>query len=142
MQQQPASLRVFVDFTSRQLFEHNLGGFLNILSIARITKPRCCAIEQQGVLISLISLPLKVAADAFHPIAPARRLVAYPPRRRCEFFDKPPVSLYGARLAPETVALEYGTRLTPVWVNRCGVLVSGSVRHTDQGIFSYGSNAL
>ena len=56
------------------------------------------------------------------------------------FSTEPPLSLYGAaKLASETVALEYGAAFGfPVWIDRCGVLAgAGQFGRADQGIFSY-----
>jgi CDP-paratose 2-epimerase len=135
------------DFTSRQLFEHNLGGFLNILEYCKNHKATLLLLSSSRVysIPALTSLPLKVSANAFHldesgslPCGVSARGVGV------NFSTKPPVSLYGSmKLASETVALEYGIAFDfPVWIDRCGVLAgAGQFGTPDQGIFSYWINA-
>jgi len=115
------------DFTSRQLFEHNLAGLSNILEYCKRYKSTLILLSSSRVysIPALTSLPLKVCDETFHiddslPLAPgvtARGIGV-------EFSTKPPVSLYGAmKLASEAVALEYGHAFGfPVWIDRCGVL--------------------
>jgi CDP-paratose 2-epimerase len=135
------------DFTSRQLFEHNLAGLSNILEYCKRYKSTLILLSSSRVysIPALTSLPLKVCDETFHiddslPLAPgvtARGIGV-------EFSTKPPVSLYGAmKLASEAVALEYGHAFGfPVWIDRCGVLAgAGQFGTPDQGIFSYWINA-
>jgi CDP-paratose 2-epimerase len=135
------------DFSSRQLFEHNLASLVNVLEY--------CKAHQSGLLLigssrvysipALVSLPLRSEGDAFQldGSAPLPRGVSAR-GIGVDFSTSPPVSLYGStKLASEAVALEYGNAFSfPVWVNRCGVLAgAGQFGTPDQGIFSYWINA-
>jgi CDP-paratose 2-epimerase len=135
------------DFTSRQLFEHNLVGLTNVLEYCKRHRASLVLLSSSRVysIPALSSLPLKVCDDAFHlddsvplPAGVTAQGVGL------EFSTQSPVSLYGAmKLASEAVALEYGQAFGfPVWINRCGVLAgAGQFGTPDQGIFSYWINA-
>jgi CDP-paratose 2-epimerase len=135
------------DFSSRQLFEHNLAGVLNVLEY--------CKAHQAGLLLLstnrvysipvLASIPLRVNGSAFH-LDDAASLPSGVSSHGIgvEFSTRAPISLYGStKLASEVVALEYGAAFGfPVWINRCGVLTgAGQFGTPDQGIFSYWINA-
>ncbi|PYS36275.1 MAG: CDP-tyvelose epimerase [Acidobacteria bacterium] len=135
------------EFTSRQLFEHNLAGFLNVLEYCKTYKATLILLSSSRVysIPVLESLPLKVCGNAFrldnsHPLP-----CGVSPRGiSSDFATTPPVSLYGSmKLASEAVALEYGAAFAfTVWINRCGVLAgAGQFGTPDQGIFSYWINA-
>jgi CDP-paratose 2-epimerase len=133
--------------TTRQLFEHNLAGLVNILEY--------CKAHQAGLLLlsssrvysieALAALPLKIHNHAFVldvdqplPTGVSAHGIA------ANFSTQPPISLYGStKLASEIVALEYGLAFDfPVWINRCGVLAgAGQFGTPDQGIFAYWINA-
>jgi CDP-paratose 2-epimerase len=134
-------------FSSRQLFEHNLGSLVNVLEYAKRHKAGVMLLSSSRVysIPALAALPLKRTRNAFTlddaaPLPPgvsARGLAV-------DFSTAAPVSLYGStKLASEAVALEYGEAFGfPVWVNRCGVLAgAGQFGTPDQGIFSYWINA-
>jgi CDP-paratose 2-epimerase len=134
-------------FTSRQLFEHNLAGILNVLEYSKAHRAGLLLLSTSRVysIPALASLPLRVRESAFHLDDAA----ALPPGVSTngvgvEFSTRPPISLYGStKLASETIALEYGDAFGfPVWINRCGVLAgAGQFGTPDQGIFSYWINA-
>ena len=133
-------------FSSRQLFEHNLGALVNVVEYCKAKKAGLVLSTSRVYSIpALVSLPLKVAGQSYVLDDGA----ALPPGLSAEgigvsFSTRPPVSLYGSmKLAAETVALEYGQAFGfPVWINRCGVLAgAGQFGTTDQGIFAYWINA-
>ncbi len=134
-------------FSSRQLFEHNLGGLVNVLEYAKRHKAGVVLLSSSRVysIPALAALPLKVACNAFtldasRPLPPGVSMRGI----GVDFSTAPPVSLYGStKLASESIALEYGAAFGfPVWVNRCGVLAgAGQFGTPDQGIFSYWINA-
>ena len=134
-------------FTSRQLFEHNLAGLVNVLEYCKTYKSGLVLLSSSRVysVPALISLPLKVRANAFHLDDSQTLPCGVSPRGiDSDFSTKPPVSLYGGmKLASEVVALEYGEAFGfPVWINRSGVLAgAGQFGTPDQGIFSYWINA-
>ena len=126
--------------SSRQLFENNLQGTLNMLELC----------SQQGSAFILLS------TSRVYSIAPLARLevsvsdAAFTPKSqgdalsrrgvREDFSTTAPISLYGAsKLASEQIALEYGHAFGfPVWVNRCGVMAgAGQFGKADQGIFAF-----
>jgi CDP-paratose 2-epimerase len=128
---------------SRQLFEHNLAGLVNVLEYAKRHQAGVVLLSSSRVysIPALCALPMKICADAFalDDSAVLPEGVSAQGIRR-EFSTVPPVSLYGStKLASETVALEYGEAFGfPVWVNRCGVLAgAGQFGTPDQGIFSF-----
>lgn len=134
-------------FTSRQLFEHNLAGLVNVLEFCKGHGAGFVLLSSSRVysIAALTSLPLRSRGQAFElddsaglpPGVSARGVGA-------GFSTEPPVSLYGGmKLAAECVALEYGAAFDfPVWIDRCGVLAgAGQFGTPDQGIFSYWINA-
>src|SRR5262249_10104489 len=131
------------EFTSRQLFEHNLAGIVNILEYCKKYEATLMLLSSSRVysIPILESLPLKVCGNAFQ-LDDSRELPCGVSRRGIDsaFSTAPPVSLYGSmKLASEAVALEYGAAFGfGVWINRCGVLAgAGQFGTPDQGIFSY-----
>lgn len=134
-------------FGSRQLFEHNLAGLVNVLEYCKAHRAGLILLSTSRVysIRSLCSIPLKDEDKAFRlddskPLpngATARGIGA-------QFSTESPISLYGStKLASEAIALEYGYAFDfPVWINRCGVLAGpGQFGTPDQGIFSYWINA-
>jgi CDP-paratose 2-epimerase len=132
-----------IGFSSRQLFEHNLASFGNVLEYCKAHHTGLLLLSSSRVysIRALEALPLLGHGDAFQ-LDPAASL---PPGISAkgispEFATRPPVSLYGSlKLAAEAVALEYGSAFGfPVWVDRCGVMAgAGQFGTPDQGIFSY-----
>lgn len=135
------------DFSSRQLFEHNLASVINVLEYCKACKAGVLLLSTSRVysVPALSALPLHVNANAFQLDAAAD----LPPGVSVhgvgvDFSTRAPISLYGStKLASEAIALEYGEAFGfPVWVNRCGVLAgAGQFGTPDQGIFSYWINA-
>jgi len=134
-------------FSSRQLFEHNLAGLVNVLEYCRARHAGLLLLSSSRVysIPALLALPLEILPDAFRldtsaelpPGASARGIDA-------NFSTRAPISLYGStKLASEAVALEYGEAFGfPVWIDRCGVLAGpGQFGTPDQGIFAYWINA-
>jgi CDP-paratose 2-epimerase len=133
--------------TSRQLFEHNLVGTVNILEFCKIHRAGLVLLSTSRVysIPALAALPLRTENEAFSldcsktlPKGVSARGID------ADFSTEPPISLYGSsKLAAETLALEYGLAFEfPVWINRCGVLAgAGQFGTPDQGIFSYWINA-
>lgn len=134
-------------FSSRQLFEHNLAGLLNLLEYCKAHKSGLLLLSTSRVysVPALLSLPLRLDGNAFQlddttalPAGVSARGIGV------DFSTRAPISLYGStKLASEAVALEYGEAFGfPVWINRCGVLAgAGQFGTPDQGIFSYWINA-
>jgi CDP-paratose 2-epimerase len=132
---------------SRQLFEHNLAGLVNVLEYCKAHRAGLLLLSSSRVysISSLCSIPLKEGHKSFQldhskPLPPGLSLRGIGP----EFSTDPPISLYGStKLASETIALEYGYAFDfPVWIDRCGVLAGpGQFGTPDQGIFSYWVNA-
>jgi CDP-paratose 2-epimerase len=134
-------------FSSRQLFEHNLAGLVNILEYCKVHKPILVLLSSSRVysISALSALPLHERNDAFQlddskplPHGVSSRGVGV------DFPTTTPVSLYGSmKLASEAVSLEYGAAFGfPVWIDRCGVLAgAGQFGTADQGIFSYWINS-
>ncbi len=135
------------DFSSRQLFEHNLASALNVLEYSKAHKAGLVLLSTSRVysIPALVSLPLRVNRNAFQLDDAA----VLPPGVSAngvgvKFSTRAPISLYGStKLASEIVALEYGEAFGfPVWINRCGVLAgAGQFGTPDQGIFAYWINA-
>ncbi|MGD0497186.1 MAG: NAD-dependent epimerase/dehydratase family protein [Bryobacteraceae bacterium] len=134
-------------FSSRQLFEHNLAGLVNVLEYCKTRKAGLILLSSSRVysIAALAALPLKDCGDAYR-LDDAAQL----PPGVCargigvDFSTRPPVSLYGStKLASEILALEWGAAFDfPVWIDRCGVLAgAGQFGVPDQGIFSYWINA-
>jgi CDP-paratose 2-epimerase len=134
-------------FSSRQLFEHNLGALVNVLEFAKMHGAGLLLLSSSRVysIPALASLPLRADEDRFVLDETAK----LPAGLTLEgigsgFSTAPPISLYGStKLASEVVALEYGEAFDfPVWITRCGVLAgAGQFGTPDQGIFSYWINA-
>jgi CDP-paratose 2-epimerase len=134
-------------FGSRQLFEHNLAGLVNVLEYCKTRRAGLVLLSSSRVysIPALCAIPLREDGKAFRlddsgPLPPGitRRGIG------SEFSTTPPISLYGStKLASEIVALEYGCAFDfAVWINRCGVLAGpGQFGTPDQGIFSYWINA-
>jgi len=134
-------------FSSRQLFEHNLAGLVNVLEYAKSNRAGILLLSSSRVysIKALRSLPLRAPGEAFE-LDPGAALPAGVSAGGVAvgFSTRPPVSLYGSmKLAAECVALEYGEAFDfPVWVDRCGVLAgAGQFGTPEQGIFSYWINA-
>ena len=134
-------------FSSRQLFEHNLGSVVNVLEYCKLHQAGMLLLSTSRVysIAALASLPLRVDGNAFRLDDSAE----LPPGVSANgvgvgFSTSAPISLYGStKLACEAVALEYGEAFNfPVWINRCGVLAgAGQFGTPDQGIFAYWINA-
>ena len=127
--------------SSRQLVEHNLGGTINLLEYCKEHRAGFILLSTSRVysIPALASLKMEVADGAFRPAAQSVRGLSDEGVSE-DFSTEPPVSLYGsAKLASETLALEYGAAFDlPVWINRCGVLAgAGQFGKADQGIFSF-----
>lgn len=125
---------------SRELFEHNLWGTVNLLEVCKRESAGMILLSTSRVysIDALRALPLREEDGAF--ILPGEAVAAGPRGVTEEFSTAAPVSLYGAsKLASEQIALEYGAAFGfPVWVDRCGVLAgAGQFGKPDQGIFSY-----
>jgi CDP-paratose 2-epimerase len=129
--------------SSRQLFEHNLWGTVNMLEYCRAHGAGLVLLSTSRVysVPPLAALPVEVHERAFRPRASG----PLPDHLTAAGLDEgfstaPPISLYGAsKLASEAVALEYAEAFQfPVWINRCGVLAgAGQFGKPDQGIFSF-----
>ena len=133
--------------SSRQLFEHNLIGMLQLLEYLKAARAGLLLLSTSRVysIPALAAIPLKLCGEAFHldttaPLAEGLSEHGIGPA----FSTEPPISLYGStKLASEVVALEYGAAFGfPVWITRCGVLAgAGQFGTADQGIFTYWINA-
>jgi CDP-paratose 2-epimerase len=135
------------DITSRQLFEHNLSGLLNVLEFCKAHRAGAVLLSTSRVysIAALAALPLRAEGNAYRlddsatlPRGVSANGIGI------DFSTQAPVSLYGStKLASEAAALEYGEAFGfPVWINRCGVLAgAGQFGTPDQGIFSYWINA-
>jgi CDP-paratose 2-epimerase len=134
-------------FSSRQLFEHNLGSLVNVLEYCKSHKAGLLLLSSSRVysIAALVGLPLKDGKDAFQLNADADLPAGVSARGiGVDFSTRAPVSLYGStKLASEAVALEYGEAFGfPVWINRCGVLAGpGQFGTPEQGIVAYWINA-
>ena len=133
--------------SSRQLFEHNLAGLVNVLEYCKANQAGLLLLSSSRVysIPALAALPLKDCGNSFQldESAPLPRGVTAK-GIGVAFSTSPPVSLYGStKLASEALALEWGAAFDfPVWINRCGVLAgAGQFGTPDQGIFSYWINA-
>ena len=129
--------------SSRQLMEHNLMGTLNLLEFCKRHRSGLILLSTSRVysLARLRALPMREESHAFTPDFSKTTEPGLSKNGISESFSTaPPVSLYGsAKLASETVALEYGNAFDiPVIINRCGVLAgAGQFGKADQGIFSF-----
>ena len=134
-------------FTSRQLFEHNLAGLVNVLEYCKAHKAGLLLLSTSRVysIPALASLPMMDCGSAFQLDASGALPAGVSARGiGREFPTTPPISLYGStKLASEALALEWGAAFDfPVWIDRCGVLAgAGQFGTPDQGIFSYWINA-
>jgi CDP-paratose 2-epimerase len=133
--------------SSRQLFEHNLVGMLNLLEYLKQHKAGLLLLSSSRVysIPALAAIPLVDQGEAFR-LDTTRPLPAG--LSECgigtAFSTEPPISLYGStKLASEILALEYSAAFGfPVWITRCGVLAgAGQFGTADQGIFAYWINA-
>jgi CDP-paratose 2-epimerase len=132
---------------SRQLFEHNLAGLVNVLEYCKARRAGLVLLSSSRVysICALCSIPLKEDHQTFR-LDESRPLPSGLTLRGIgrEFSTNSPISLYGStKLASEVIALEYGNAFGfPVWIDRCGVLAGpGQFGTPDQGIFSYWINA-
>ena len=127
--------------SSRQVFEHNLVGTLNILEYCRKHGSGIVLLSTSRVysIDALTSLQLTVKDDGFVPAR--KKTVGLTSRGVSESFSTaPPLSLYGtAKLASEYLTIEYSRAFDfPACVNRCGVLAgAGQFGRAEQGIFSF-----
>jgi CDP-paratose 2-epimerase len=134
-------------FSSRQLFENNLAGLVNVLEYCRAHKAGLLLLSSSRVysIPALAALPLRDCGNSFQLDPSAQLPPGVSPRGiGPDFSTAPPISLYGAtKLASEALALEWGEAFDfPVWLDRCGVLAgAGQFGTPDQGIFSYWINA-
>ncbi|MEO8097239.1 MAG: NAD-dependent epimerase/dehydratase family protein [Acidobacteriota bacterium] len=133
--------------SSRQLFEHNLAGFGNVLEYCKQFKAGLILLSSSRVysIPALVDIPLRVEDRAFavDPAGPFPRGLAVS-GIGVDFSTTAPISLYGAtKLASEIMALEYGAAFDfPVWITRCGVLAgAGQFGTPAQGIFAFWVNA-
>lgn len=129
--------------SSRQVFEHNLLGTINVLEYCKRTGAGFILPSTSRVysIAALAALPLIRRGAAFSlgasrglPPGVSWRGVA------CGFSTEPPLSFYGSsKRAAELLALEYGAAFSfPVWIDRCGVLAgAGQFGTSEQGLFSY-----
>jgi len=135
------------NFSSRQLFEHNLESLVNVLEYCKRHLAGLVLLSTSRVysIPALAAIPLKAKNNAYEldesaplPAGLTRQGVGV------DFSTDPPISLYGStKLASEVIALEYGAAFgLPVWINRCGVLAgAGQFALPEQGIFSYWINS-
>ncbi len=129
--------------SSRQLIEHNLGGTINMLELAKGWRSGLIILSTSRVysLRKLAAIPVEVQGDRFVPDLKGKPLMGLSTQGVAENFStEPPLSLYGAsKRASELLALEYGAAFDlPVFINRCGVLAgAGQFGKIDQGIFSF-----
>ncbi|MSU58210.1 MAG: NAD-dependent epimerase/dehydratase family protein [Pedosphaera sp.] len=128
--------------SSRQLVEHNLGGTINLLELAKSWRAGITILSTSRVysVRELAAIPVEAQGDKFVLRSDAR-INGFTAAGVAENFSTTaPISLYGAtKLASETLTLEYGAAFDlPVFINRCGVLAgAGQFGKIDQGIFSY-----
>lgn len=132
--------------SSRRLFEHNLGAFVNVLEFCKEHSAGLILLSSSRVysIPALAGIPLCIKDRAFH-LAADREFPSGLSERGIgvEFSTTAPISLYGAtKLASEVMAVEYGAAFHfPVWVTRCGVLTgAGQFGTADQGIFAFWIN--
>ena len=133
--------------SSRQLVEHNLLGTVNLLEYCKAHKAGLILLSTSRVysIAALSALPLiengrRFVIDGSRSLRPGVTAAGIAE----EFPTDVPVSLYGsAKLASETLALEYGATFGfAVWIDRCGVLAgAGQMGTAEQGIFSYWVNS-
>jgi CDP-paratose 2-epimerase len=134
-------------FSSRQLFEHNLAGLINVLEYCKRRKVGLLLLGTSRVysIPALAALPLRDCGNSFHLNTQAALPVGVSARGvGPDFSTDPPISLYGStKLASEVLALEWGRAFDfPVWIDHCGMLAgAGQFGTPDQGISSYWINA-
>lgn len=129
--------------SSRQLFEHNLLGTINLLEYCRAARAGLILLSTSRVysISALAQVPLAVIGQAYtidstKPAPPGVTAAGVFEA----FSTEAPISLYGAsKLASERLAQEYAAAFqVPVWINRCGVLAgAGQFGTAEQGVFSY-----
>jgi CDP-paratose 2-epimerase len=133
--------------SSRQVFEHNLSGTLNMLEYCKACRAGFILLSTSRVysIEALATLPMVEQQGAFRLDADKAAAGGVSAHGVGEGFStQPPISLYGAsKLASELLALEYGQAFGfQVWINRCGVLAgAGQFGRPDQGIFSFWINS-
>ncbi len=133
--------------TSRQLFENNLAGLVNVLEYAKARKSGLLLLSSSRVysIKALATLPLRDCGSRFELDGSAGFPEGITGRGIGPGFSTAaPISLYGAtKLASEALALEWGEAFGfPVWIDRCGVLAgAGQFGTPAQGIFAYWINA-
>lgn len=133
--------------TSRQIFEHNLAGLVNVLEYCKSHHAGLLLLSSSRVysIAALCALPLKDSGERYDLDAAAPLPAGVSERGiGVEFSTQAPISLYGGtKLASEIMTREYGAAFEfPVWIDRCGVLAgAGQFGRPDQGIFSYWINA-
>lgn len=129
--------------SSRQLMEHNLVSTIHLMEYCKRHGAGAVLLSTSRVysVQRLAALPLAVNDGAFTPRFDEAAEPGLSTHGVSEGFStQPPVSLYGAaKLASETVALEYGLAFDlPVHVNRCGLLAgAGQFGKPDQGILTF-----
>jgi CDP-paratose 2-epimerase len=129
--------------SSRQLLEHNLGGTINLLELARNWRAGFLMLSTSRVysIRQLAAIPMKPKGDRFQPQPGGARIRGFSRLGVAEdFTTEPPLSLYGSsKRASEILACEYADAFGfPASINRCGVLAgAGQFGKADQGIFSF-----
>jgi CDP-paratose 2-epimerase len=129
--------------SSRQLVEHNLGGSVNLLELAKLWRSGFLMLSTSRVysIHELAAIPVKAKAGRFVPQKGRKEIAGLGVRGITEAFStEPPLSLYGSsKRATEIMASEYADTFgIPVFINRCGVLAgAGQFGKIDQGIFSF-----
>ena len=129
--------------SSRQLIEHNLGGTVNLLELAKSWRSGFIMLSTSRVysLGELGRIPVEARGDKFVPRIVEKEVQGLTVKGVAESFSTEPLLLlYGStKRVSELLALEYATAFDlPVFVNRCGVLAgAGQFGRVDQGIFSY-----
>src|SRR6266568_8708163 len=129
--------------SSRQLIEHNLGGTVNLLELAKAWNAGLIMLSTSRVysVRALAAISVAPNGERFDPTASENSQPGFTGSGVGENFStEPPLSLYGAtKRASELLALEYADVFNlPIYVNRCGVLAgAGQFGKIDQGIFSF-----
>ncbi|MBI3850076.1 MAG: NAD-dependent epimerase/dehydratase family protein [Verrucomicrobia bacterium] len=129
--------------SSRQLIEHNLGGTVNLLELAKAWRAGLIMLSTSRVysVRQLAAIPVESKGGGFDPTPAANQIAGLSTQGVQETFSTaPPVSLYGSsKRASEILACEYAEAFDlPMFINRCGVLAgAGQFGKIDQGIFSF-----
>jgi CDP-paratose 2-epimerase len=129
--------------SSRQVFEHNLCGTVNMLELCRRCGSAFTLLSSSRVysIAALTGLEMESEGQRYVPNPTHAFPVGVTSSGIAEMCSTaPPVSLYGStKLASEVLALEYGlTYDFPVWVDRCGVMAGvGQFGRPDQGIIAF-----